>query len=215
MRLNFLGKPKDINAVAVSGGVDSMVLLDFLLRAGHKPKAVFFHHNTDTSEQALQFLNQNFDLVVGHIDGNKPKNKSIEDWWRIKRYEFLSQFGLVATGHHLNDVAETYLFSAIHGQPKIIPQLRDNGNGRIIRPLLTTPKSNILQWAKDKNVPFIEDQTNKDLKYPRNSIRHEILPLIEKRINKGFLTMVKKKIAFVSQEKHNEYVSHRYVCEAS
>lgn len=195
MRIKFYGKPKEITTVATSGGVDSMVLLHFLKNAGHKPQMAFFHHGTKTSNEALVFLKDiskkwNLDLIVGNIDGEKSKKESLEEWWRNQRYEFLSRFKLVALGHHLNDVAETYLFSTLNGKTKTIPAKRDN----IIRPLIMTSKKDILEWAKVKEVPYIEDKTNSDLKYPRNAIRHEIIPMIEKYVNKGFIKMLRRKI---------------------
>lgn len=194
-KIKFVGKPSNINIVALSGGIDSMMLLDFLRNANHKVSAAFFHHGTENSDDAYEFVrnyceDNRITLHYGELKEKKPRNRSREDWWRQKRYEFLDSLsGIVATAHHLNDVAETWLFSASHGKPKVIPYKRNN----VVRPLIVTDKNEITNWVNKHEVPYIEDNSNYDLTYPRNAIRHKILPLIIKYINPGFLSMVRRK----------------------
>jgi len=188
--------PSKVNAVAVSGGVDSMVLVDFLMNAGHKPDLLFYHHNTKTSDEALDFLlhfseEKKLNLITGRLIEEMPKGESLENWWREKRYDFFDKYnGTIALAHHLNDAVETWIFNSIHGNPRTIPYQR----GRyIIRPLLTTTKKEIVNWSKAKNVKFVEDKSNMDQKFARNRIRHSIIPEVLK-VNPGIEKVVKKMI---------------------
>lgn len=178
----------DINAVAISGGVDSMVLYHFL-RKTRDVKALFFHHGTKTSEEALSFLSSHIpDIIVGRMETPLRPGKSKEAEWRKARYEWLtSQPYIVATAHHLNDVAETWLMTSIRGKPKLILKSWNN----IRRPLLLSTKNQILEAADKWKVPFIEDETNTDLSFSRNRVRHQIIPEILK-VYPGFLSTVTK-----------------------
>jgi tRNA(Ile)-lysidine synthetase-like protein len=184
---------KNIRYVACSGGVDSMALLHFLRQANKEVEVAFYNHNTETSFEAEKFvirycLENGIPFTKGWNQNTKPKQDSWEEFWRNERYKFLHSLkGEVATAHHLNDVAETYLFGCIHGRPKFIHREFHN----VVRPLLLTPKSVLISWCKRHKVPFIEDESNKDTRFNRNRIRHNILPEIH-QVNPGFLTVIKR-----------------------
>lgn len=185
--------PKSIT-VAVSGGVDSMALVDFLSN-NHDVICAFFHHGTENSERAFEFVIKYTDekklpLIFDHIRNDRPADQSPEEHWRSSRYEFLSNLpGLVATAHNLDDCVETWIWSSLNGCPKLIPYSRSN----VIRPLLITPKSELVSWCQRKSVPWIEDTSNLDTRYTRNYIRHELMPHAL-RINPGLHKMIKKKL---------------------
>ncbi len=204
--------------LGVSGGVDSAVAYDFLSR-NHEVIPVFFNHGTDESIQAHLFLQDFFrvgmvdkkgmpKLIEGTIKSPaKPKGKSWEEYWREERYGFFKEVIDMNTGsvdfgwthieqkpffitcHHLNDAAEGYLFGALNGTPKIIKY--DNGTCK--RPFLLNTKKDLLDWAKAHKVPFLEADSNKDTKYKRNYIRHELMPKALE-VNPGFLKVIKKKV---------------------
>ncbi len=188
----LLTKPPHNVCVALSGGVDSVAVVDFLSRK-HKVNCAFFHHGTEDSQRALKFVtdfcsDRGFPLSVGILTGKKPKHLSIEEFWRNERYSFLESINsTVITAHNLNDCVETYLYSSLHGQPKVIPVKRNN----IIRPFLTTPKEKFLDWCERKNVRWCEDASNLNTKYMRNYIRHELLDHAL-HVNPGLFTVVKK-----------------------
>jgi len=186
--------PKDI-VVALSGGVDSVAITDFLSQK-HKVTCAFFHHGTLNSERALQFVanfctEHNLPLMVGMIKNNKPKELSMEEHWRNERYDFLDSFGdslgPVITGHHLDDCVETYLWSSIHGQPKVIPAKRNN----VVRPFLTTNKKEFTNWCERKSINWCHDNSNDDTKYMRNYVRTHLMPHAL-HVNPGLHTVVKK-----------------------
>ena len=179
--------------IAFSGGVDSVAVTDFLRRK-HEVTCAFFHHGTENSERAYEFVSKfcnehDLTLMVVFIQGEKPKQLSTEEWWRNKRYEFLCKdtMGPVVTAHHLDDCVETYLWSCMHGTPKVIPMIREN----VIRPFLTTPKSEFISWCNRKGLSWCEDTSNTDQKYTRNYIRKNLVPHALK-VNPGLHTVVKK-----------------------
>lgn len=170
-----------------------MALLHFL-SLKHRVTAAFFHHGTKNSEAALEFLipmceKMGVELQVGHIKHAKGKGVSDEEHWRNCRYEYLEKFPLVATAHHLGDVAETWVWSCLHGTPKLIPYSR----GNVIRPLLAETKENLIEWCKSRNIDWCKDDSNDDIMYTRNFIRHQMMPDVL-RVNPGINKMLRKKI---------------------
>ena len=186
--------PREIY-VACSGGVDSMAVVDFLMN-NHKVNLLFFDHGTDTSNSAKEFLQDYFEfkdvvLHIGNITREKEKNESLEEFWRNERYKYFNQFTdkPVITCHHLDDCMETWIWSSLHGDGKIIPY----SNKNVIRPFRLNRKSEFENWCRVKRVPWIEDESNNDTKYMRNFIRHEIMPkaLV---VNPGLHKVIAKKI---------------------
>jgi tRNA(Ile)-lysidine synthase len=184
--------PRNIT-VAFSGGVDSVAALDFLNK-NHDINAAFFHHGTDASDQALEFVvdfcqSRNIELRTRYITGTKPKNESWEEYWRNKRYEFFEQFDYVVTGHHLNDCIETYIWSSMHGTPKVIPDTRKN----VHRPFLLNTKQTFIDWCNNKGLTWVEDDSNQDDRYMRNYIRNNVVQHVY-HINPGIEKVVRKLI---------------------
>lgn len=181
--------------VAVSGGVDSMAALSFFSNRRHKPRAAFFHHGTEFSQQGAEFVSQycktnGLDFKTAKLSTVRPAGISPEEHWRNERYKFFHGLGLpVITAHHLDDVIETWIFTSLHGQSKLIPYQNQN----VIRPFRATPKLEMRKWCERHNVPWIEDPSNLDLKYARNRIRHCIVPEAL-QINPGLGTVLRKKI---------------------
>ncbi len=172
-----------------------MAVVDFL-RRNHHVTAVFFDHDTQTSRDAKQFLERDLkdkdvDLIVGNIDQIRQKDQSQEEFWRIERYKFFYSFtdAPVITCHHLDDCVETWVWSCLHGEGKIIPYRNSN----VIRPFRLNRKQDFIHWCDTKGVEWIEDKSNVDLKYVRNYIRYELLPraLI---VNSGLHKVIMKKV---------------------
>lgn len=178
--------------VALSGGVDSVAVVDFLSRK-HDVSCAFFHHKAENSDQEFEFVSKfcserNLKLVVDTISSVRPRGVSTEEHWRNERYKFLESVDThVVTAHNLDDCIETYLYSSLHGRPKVIPCKRNN----VIRPFLTTPKAEFVSWCNRKGIVWCEDLSNRDTKYMRNYIRHEIVPRAF-QVNPGLDTVVCK-----------------------
>jgi len=181
--------------VAVSGGIDSMVLYQFLSKTGRDIKCIFFNHNTPASKTALEFLKRvvKHELIIGNISTTYTSNKEAN--WRSERYKFFNEVlentpGKILLGHHLNDVVETYVHSMMNGVPKYINY---KYNERIIRPLILTTKDSIRRYAEKNLVEYVEDESNTDLRYIRNRIRHMIIPEML-NCNPGLLKVYKRKL---------------------
>jgi len=182
--------PKQLT-IACSGGVDSMAIVDFLSRK-HDITIAHFNHGTQHGEKAYKFVseycaNNNISMMVGFCRSEKEKEESQEEYWRRERYDFFKDLGPVITCHHLDDCVETYVWSSLHGTPKVIPLTRNN----VLRPFLTTRKQDFVYWCESHNVPWIEDESNKNSRYTRNYIRNEMMPHVL-RVNPGIHTLVKK-----------------------
>jgi len=180
--------------VACSGGVDSMAVLDFLSR-NHGVTIAFFDHGTEASHEAQAHLahyssKNNIDFLYGTCNRKKQSDESWEEYWRNERYNFFHSInGIVVTGHHLDDVVETWLWSSLHGTGKIIPYENKN----VIRPFRLTRKRDFELWCNLKNVPVVEDKSNEDISFTRNYIRHVMMPNVLK-VNPGIHKVIAKKV---------------------
>lgn len=177
--------------VALSGGIDSMVLLHLLrtlagswelrLRAAHFDHRIRPESGADAEWLAGLCRAWEIPLEVG-VATTPPRGQAAA---RAARYHFLeaaaSRCGAdrIATAHHADDQAETVLFRAIRGSGVQglagIPARRR----QIVRPLLPFWRAEIEAYAHEHGVPFREDPSNLSLTYARNRIRHEILPRLE------------------------------------
>lgn len=170
--------------VAISGGVDSMVLLDLLSKQTHL-RLIVAHYNhgirTDSAEDARMVarvakkLKLPFELGHGRLGSSASEEAA-----RIKRYEFLDSVArrykarAVITAHHEDDVLETAVLNTLRGTGrKGLTSLI--GTKSIVRPLLKTTKQEILRYAKKHNIEWREDSTNSDDRYRRNYVRKHVL----------------------------------------
>jgi tRNA(Ile)-lysidine synthetase-like protein len=193
--IKVLGKiPKVEFGLACSGGVDSMAILDFLIKGRYYPHVLYFNHNTEHGDEAESFITNyckemGLTLTIGRTELSPKSNK--EKIWSDLRYDFFSKFNFpIITCHHLDDCVETYIFSCLRGFQSVIPYSRGSN---IIRPFLLNEKSVFEDWCKNKNVPFIQDESNFSLDYSRNRIRNKIVPEAL-QVNPGLKTVVKKMI---------------------
>jgi len=189
-------KIPDQVAIAVSGGPDSMAILDFLRRGPKEIQVLHFNHGTDHSFEAEEIVRDycdrwKIDLKVGNLTEKVTKGSSLEEFWRKNRYNFFERSTKrpVITCHHLDDVVENWVFTSLNGNPMMIPSKR----GKYIRPFLVTTKKDLLSWCDRKNVPYIIDPSNSDTSFMRNLIRHELIPVALK-VNPGLSKVIRKKV---------------------
>jgi tRNA(Ile)-lysidine synthase len=208
--IDILGKlPREL-VVAVSGGPDSMAILDFLSN-NHDVTAAYFDHGTPFGEECKHFVRKycesaDIPFVLGLNLNKKPEKKSTEEHWRDERHKFFHSFSeKVITGHNLDDVMEWYLFSSIHGKGKIIP----HSNKNVIRPFILTPKRELSDWCNRKSVPFLLDPANEDKKFMRSIIRHDLMPNA-KLVNPGIEKTVKKLIEKSYNEAYQKGTDDEY-----
>lgn len=191
--------PKEF-ILACSGGVDSMSALDFVQRK-HKVTALYVNHGTVQS-QSMQDCVENYcqkndiPVIIKRIHTpNRPEDKSPEEHWRDERYRIIDAVSQemalpTITCHHLDDCIETWIWSAMHGTPKIVPQYRGSN---IIRPFRLTAKRVFRQWAERHNVLYVEDSSNNEMRYTRNYVRHVCVPHV-KHINPGIKKTIARKV---------------------
>jgi len=175
-----------------------MAVLDFLSRR-HSVEVVYFDHGTEHGRRAGIFLTgycrqKDIPFWYGVLKEEKPRGISQEEHWRNERYKKLDKIAdqlnaPVVTCHHLDDCVETWLWSSLHGEGKIIPYRRRD----VVRPFRLVEKRTLRLWAAMHDVPWVEDDSNQDTKYTRNYIRHELMPHAL-QVNPGLKKVVKKKI---------------------
>jgi len=186
--------------VGCSGGVDSLSALYWLRRNKDKLLgAIYFNHRSDFGDKSelvvKDFCNKhNIKLIIGRLEGEKPKDKSKEEWWRDQRYAFFDTVEPldvpIILAHHMNDAMEEYLMACIvRGFRGTIPYAR----GRCIRPFLGWQKQDIYKYARENNLDWIEDPSNTDTKYKRNMIREKLVP-VALELNPGLHKIVKRLI---------------------
>ena len=181
--------------VALSGGVDSVVLLHALSQVKTKLKlklnAIHIHHGlSKNADNWLDFCTKECKKLSISLSSEKVNIKpnlamGVEGAARKSRYQALEihKKEIIALGHHQNDQAETLLLQLFRGSGlnglAAMP-IFDQERG-IWRPLLGVNREIIEGYAKENNLNFIEDESNNNLKFDRNFLRKEILPLIKSR----------------------------------
>ncbi|WP_075186788.1 tRNA lysidine(34) synthetase TilS [Teredinibacter haidensis] len=186
--------------VGYSGGLDSTVLLQQLVQLGFKNlTALHVHHQLSghadswaehCRKQAEQWA-CDFKSVRVSVD---LQGRGLEQAARDARYRVfntLAQAGdIVLTAHHAGDQAETFLFRLLRGAglkglagvPKQRPlDARDKNSALLLRPFLTMHRSAILSYAQDKQLRWIEDDSNSNTDLDRNYLRHKLVPVMEQR----------------------------------
>lgn len=170
--------------VAVSGGVDSMVLLDILVHAPSLELVIAHvdHGIRDDSSQDLELVRvtcNNLELEFNSISLNLGANTS-EEVARKARYDFLYSVqkqhnaAAIITAHHQDDLLETAILNMLRGTGrKGLSALADNPD--VIRPLINVSKKEILEYAKANNIEWHEDSTNSDEMYLRNYVRSKLV----------------------------------------
>ncbi len=197
--LDNLLKFEDHIVVATSGGPDSMCLLSILLSYQKKLnlKIICAHVNhklRKESEDEKKFvqdycLKNNVTFEYMEID-SYTNNKFTESEARKKRYQFFDTIvtkyhaKYLMTAHHGNDLEETILMRIVRGSNLKgyvgIPRISENENYKIIRPLISVSKKEILNYLKENKIPYVVDKSNEDEKYTRNRYRKHMLPMLEK-----------------------------------
>jgi tRNA(Ile)-lysidine synthase len=184
--------------VALSGGMDSVVLLHQLannpayqnkLEAIHVNHALSPHANDWEAFCAQLCQSWNIPFLAFQITVKPEVGESLEAVARTQRYAIfkglLQADEALLTAHHQDDQAETVLLQLIRGAGvkglSAMPAEKSLGQGVLMRPLLKKSHEDILQYALEHNLKWIEDESNQNCDFSRNFLRHKIIPLLKER----------------------------------
>ena len=187
-------QPGERVLVGVSGGDDSVVLLNILLKTGFE--CIVAHCNfhlrgseSDRDEQFVEKLAKEYGVLFKKIDfdtkGYAKSNKiSIEMAARELRYEWFNRVAKeihsesIVVAHHADDSIETFLLNLVRGTGLKGLTGIDAKNGNIVRPLLTCTRQELEKYAKENNLQAVFDSTNASNDYSRNKIRNQVIPIL-------------------------------------
>ena len=182
--------------VGLSGGIDSVLLLELLKQQidSKRIQAVHINHGlSDNADQWQQFTQDYCRQLDVDYHAEKIQlvvtGEGIEAAAREARYAVfekrLKQNGLLFLAHHADDQVETVLYRLLRGSGSKglagIPETRPLGMGQLIRPLLAYSKQAIQREAVERDLNWIEDESNLDDRFDRNYIRNQVIPVIAKR----------------------------------
>ena len=194
-------QPNEKILLAISGGIDSVVMLDLFDRTGIKYAIAHCNFKlrlfeSDDDEMFVRQLAHKYsvEVYIGlciAADYSKEKGLSIQEAARELRYAWFNKvcshndYPLIAVAHNNDDRVETFFINLFRGAGikglKSIPVVRQN----IIRPLMFATREQIVEYANDNKLEYREDSSNNSDYYLRNKIRHHLIPRIEE-ISPGF-----------------------------
>ncbi|MDH4284434.1 MAG: tRNA lysidine(34) synthetase TilS, partial [Gallionellaceae bacterium] len=186
--------------VGLSGGVDSVVLLHLLHKFSSfhplRLHALHVHHGISRNAGAwAEFCSSlcthlEVPLQVERVDITPLREHGIEAAARKLRHAVFErqQTDFIAFAHHADDQAETLLLQLLRGAgvrgAAAMPFSRGGNNAPVLlRPLLNVPRSELLEYARQHALQWVEDESNRDDSYPRNFLRQRVLPQLEQRFS--------------------------------
>ena len=185
--------------LALSGGLDSRVLLELLiqlrLKSPFELKAVHVHHGLSQhaeywATQCRKWCQDNdVEYALERVSLVCDKGESIENVARTARYQVLAKHlqadGCLLTAQHSDDQVETFLLALKRGSgPKGLSAMASSmpfSHGYLLRPLLSISRTTIHDYATDIGLSWVEDESNLDTRFDRNFIRHNVTPVITQR----------------------------------
>jgi tRNA(Ile)-lysidine synthase len=201
--------------VALSGGVDSVVLLHLLhhlqKRQNFTLKASHVHHGlSKNADKWVKFCEKlctklSIPLDVNYVKLPQKKSLGIEGEARQLRYEKLlkSKTDLVVLAHHEDDQAETFLLQLIRGAgvKGLSSMAHFDATRRLWRPLLNASRIDIESYAKKHKLKWIEDESNQNIDFDRNFIRSKVLPILKKRFS-HIIKVVSRSSSHLAEAQH-------------
>ncbi len=205
LRLQGLNQPQVV--AAISGGVDSCVLLDLLIQE-FKGEVIVAHFNhqirgaeSDADAVFVRNLAKKYNLKYEIVDGGLGPAAS-EETARQARYAFLRQVAAnyqapIVTAHHLDDVVESIAINLTRGtgwRGLAVMQAPD-----LVRPLISYTKNELLAYAAEHDLTWQEDLTNVDPKYLRNQIRQRINDRLDETYKRLIFDLWRQQVDLKSQ----------------
>lgn len=197
--------------LAVSGGVDSMVLMHLFQALGFEFQVAHVNYklraeSSDLDQKMVEdYCSRNG--IKCHVyevsETDEKPESSVQLWARNLRYEFFfsildkEKIDFIVTAHHLNDELETFLINLSRGSGIRGLSGIPASENRIFRPLLDYSKKEIYSFAEENDIPFREDESNAKNDYLRNRFRNTIIPEIEK-ISPKFLEQFGNSLSYLN-----------------
>lgn len=195
---NSLFMPGDTVVAAVSGGADSVALIDILASLrDYKLNLVASHLNhqlrgadSDADEEFVRKLAESYGLPIEVRRADvreiaRRERRSLEDAGRSARYAFFDEVATshnahaIALGHHADDQAETVLLRLLRGAGGSgLCAMSPKSAGRYVRPILDVTRGEIMEYLQKRGVAWRTDSSNDDTDFLRNRVRHELIPLL-------------------------------------
>lgn len=187
--------PEDIKKIylGLSGGIDSMVLLDLLAKQSLEIIAIHINHGLQPNAQATSAIcaatckKYNVELITVNLANLDKISKNKEQAYRNARYqafiEHMPTNAYLVLAHHAGDQLETRIKRIMTGATKIagMQYLSKRSGIYILRPMLATPKAKIIEYADKHKLIWLEDPSNTDISFERNYIRHKIIPNLKQQ----------------------------------
>ena len=209
--------------VAVSGGLDSMVLLDILdhlreplaicLHVGHFDHQLRPESSADSHFVAAAAQQYGLPCACAGADVGEwacQQRLSVEEAGRRLRYHFLDEVARecgatrIALGHHAGDQAETVLLRLLRGSGACgLGAMEVVRDGRYLRPLLLVERAVIQGYAREGGIVFREDASNQDLRFVRNRVRHELIPYLQHYYNPRVIQALGRTARVLKEEDHS------------
>lgn len=190
--------------LSVSGGIDSMSLVSMLLDSGYRIIVVHFNHlkrdesiiEKDLVESFAQKNNLAFHYYTIDIrDGNFHHQAHLLRTHYLKEVARLYQTPYILTAHHLDDLFENILMKLTRGSNLLgyagMQMMHQDGEFIYVKPLLYTSKTELIDYATEHHVLYLNDSSNEDNYYLRNRYRHAIVPVM-KQENENLLEQIKQ-----------------------
>ena len=214
--------------MAVSGGPDSIAMLDILIKIRDKLNftlcvAHVNHMIREEAEEDKKFVENyckknNIDFYSKSIDVQKLANNNkigTEEAGRLVRYEFFDEVlektnsNKIAIAHNKNDRAETIIMNTLRGSGISGLKGIEAARGKYIRPLIECERSEIETYCKRENINPRIDKTNFDNTYTRNKIRNVVIPYIQKEFNPNIINTLERLSQLVCEEE--EYIEKQII----
>jgi tRNA(Ile)-lysidine synthase len=213
--LSKLHKKMKSMTVALSGGVDSVVLLHLLHQLQKTQtftlKASHVHHGlSKNADKWVTFCEKlcrklSIPLDINYVKLPQKKSLGIEGEARRLRYEKLlqSKTDLVVLAHHEDDQAETFLLQLMRGAgvKGLSSMAHFDDTRRLWRPLLNTSRIDIESYAKKHKLKWIEDESNQNIDFDRNFIRSKVLPILKNRFS-HIIKVISRSSSHLAEAQH-------------
>lgn len=192
---NYLFTKEESLLITISGGADSVALFLLMHELGYKIELAHCNFNlrrkeSDEDEKFVKDLAQEYNVNL-HLKSfeterySKKEKLSVQMAARVLRYDWFNELldknnlDYILTAHHKDDDVETFFINIIRGTGINGLSGISTKKERIIRPLITSTRKEIELFLEEKNQKYRHDSSNESVKYLRNKIRHELIPLLK------------------------------------